>query len=118
MKKLDRIDISKLLIRGIVGINKDERIKKQDILINISLFADLKKACSSDAIEDTVDYKEIKNKVIKTVEKSKYFLVEKLAQRIAEVCLSYKKVKRVKVNVQKPGALRFAKTVGFTIYRP
>ncbi len=117
MKKLDKIDISKLLIRGIIGINDEERIKEQDIVVNVSLFANLEKACRSDSIEDTIDYKALKKQIIKTVKNSKCFLVERLAQLIAEVCLSYHQVKKVRVNVQKPGALRFAKTVGFTICR-
>ena len=117
MKKLDRIDISKLLIRGIVGINNDERIKKQDIIVNVALFADFGNACQSDSIKDTIDYKVIKKKIIETVETSKCFLVERLAQLIADVCLSDDRVKKVKVKVQKPGALRFTKNVGFTIHR-
>ena len=118
MKELDRIDISELLIRGIVGIKKEERIKKQDIIINVSIHADLKKACLSDQIDDTIDYKTVKNEIIKLVESSNYFLVERLAEKIAETCLRHKQVEKVKINVQKPGALRFAKTVGFTICRP
>ena len=38
--KEDRIEIKDLLLRGIIGINDWEREKKQDILVNITLFAD------------------------------------------------------------------------------
>lgn len=117
MANLDKIKISKLLIRGIVGINDDERVKEQDIIVNLCLYADLKEACLSDDINDTVDYKTIKLKVIDIVKQSRCFLVERLAELIANECLSHQRVKKVKVNVQKPGALRFTKTVGFTIVR-
>ncbi len=116
-KKLDRILITDLLLRCIVGINPDEREKKQDVIINITLFADLSMACSSDDIDDTINYKKIKNSVVDLVEESKYFLVEKLAEMIARCCLSYDRVAAVTVRVEKPGALRFAKNVGVEVFR-
>ena len=116
-KELDRILITDLLLRCIVGINPDERKKKQDVIINIILFADLSEACSSDDIDDTVNYKKIKNSVVDLVEESKYFLVEKLAEMIARCCLSYDRVAAVTVRVEKPGALRFAKNVGVEVFR-
>ena len=56
-KKLDKLHIRDLMLRCIIGLNDWEREKKQDILINITLYADLITACQSDNIEDTVDYK-------------------------------------------------------------
>jgi FolB domain-containing protein len=114
---LDRIHIRDLLIRCIVGIYDWEREKKQDVLINITLYADLKTACQTDRIEDTVDYKAIKQKVVDMVESSSYMLVEHLAERVAEVCLENPQVQRVKVLVDKTGALRFARSVGIEIVR-
>lgn len=114
---LDRIHIRDLLVRCIVGIYEGERLEKQDVIINITLHADLRKACQSDSLEDTVDYKAIKKKVIAAVEASSFLLVERLAERIAEVCLDNPKVCRATVLVEKPGALRFARTVGVEITR-
>ena len=116
-RKLDKIHIRDLLIRCIVGIYDWEREKKQDVLINITLYADLKTACQTDRIEDTVDYKAIKQKVVNMVESSSYMLVERLAERVAEICLENPQVQRVKVLVDKTGALRFARSVGIEIVR-
>ncbi|HEQ60160.1 MAG TPA: dihydroneopterin aldolase [Firmicutes bacterium] len=114
---LDKIYIRDLLIRCIVGINPEERREKQDVVINITLQADLSAACRSDRIEDSVDYKAVKKKVIAMVEQSSFFLIERLAERVAEVCLEAPQVVRVQVTVEKPGALRFARTVGVEIVR-
>jgi len=114
---LDRIRIKDLLLRCIVGINPDERKNKQDVLINITLFADLRKPGLSDNIDDTVNYKTIKNRIIGLVESSSYFLVEKLAEEIARECLTNPPVAAVEVAVDKPGALRFARSVGVEILR-
>jgi len=69
-KRLDKIHIRDLLLRCIVGLNDREREKEQDVLINITLYADLGAAGRTDRIEDTVDYKTIKQKVVDMVESS------------------------------------------------
>ena len=114
---LDRIHIRDLLLRCIIGINPDERVKKQDVIINITLYADLAKPCKSDSIDDTVDYKKIKDKVVKLVEDSSFFLIERMADQIACVCFSAKGVRAAQIKVEKPGALRFAKSAGVEIMR-
>lgn len=113
----DRVEIKDLLLRGIIGINEWEREKVQDILINITLFTDLRKAGGSDKVEHSVNYRTVTKKIIKHVEKSEYFTVETLATQIARICLQESGVQRVRVRVEKPGALRFAKSVGVEIER-
>ncbi|MCK4692358.1 MAG: dihydroneopterin aldolase [Anaerolineales bacterium] len=113
----DRIDIHDLLLRGIIGINDWEREKQQDILINISLFGDFRSAGDSDDIADTINYRTVTKKVIKHVETSKRFTVEALASDIARICLAETGVQRARVRVEKPGALRFARSVGVEIER-
>ena len=114
---LDQIHICDLLLRCIIGINDPERLNRQDVVINVTLYADLSAACKSDRIEDTIDYKGIKNRIVQMVEGSEFFLVEALAESLAQFCLSQSRVERVRVRVDKPGALRFARTVGVEIVR-
>ncbi len=116
-RTLDKIHIRKLFLRCILGINEEERRKKQDVVIDITLHADLEKACLSDNMDDTVNYKVIKEKAIDVVEGSSYFLVEALAEKVAAVCIENPRVERVDVTVDKPGALRFASSVGVEIVR-
>jgi FolB domain-containing protein len=113
----DKIYIKDLLLRCILGINQEEREKKQDIVINIKIYTDLSASCRSDMIEDTVDYKKIKNSIISLVESSSFFLIEKLAQECADCCLQDSRVIAVKIFIEKPGALRFAKSAGIEILR-
>lgn len=115
--QLDRIYIRDLALRCIIGIEPHERDKLQDVVINITLHTDLRRAGRSDDIADTVDYKAIKSKVVDLVEGSSYLLVERLAEQVADVCLAEPRVRRVEVTVDKPGALRFARSVAVEIYR-
>ena len=113
----DEIHIKDLLLRGIVGINKEEREKRQDILLNITLFADTSAAGRSDDIGDAVNYRTLTKRVIRMVEASSFFLVERLAAEVAELCLADPRVEAARVLVEKPGALRFARSVGVEIER-
>ena len=114
---MDKIIIRDLLLRGIIGINPDERVKQQDILINMVIWADIRQAAASDAIEDAIDYKSITKRVIQHVEVSSDFLVEKLVTDLARLVITEFGVERVMMRVEKPGALRFAESVGIEIER-
>lgn len=113
----DQIHIKDLLLRTIIGINDEERRNRQDVLINITLFADLRPAGISDQIADAVNYRTITKQLIAMVEASSFFTVEKLAAEIAAICLADARVEAAQVRVEKPGALRFARSVGVEIYR-
>ncbi len=113
----DQILIQDLRFRCIVGVNEDERHEKQDVVAQITLDVDLRRAGQTDALEDTIDYKALKKAVLAMAERSQFQLVEALAQSIADICLSHEPVTRVAVTVEKPGALRFARTVGVRIVR-
>jgi len=114
---MDRILISDLSARCIIGINEEERREKQDVVINLIIFADLGKVAKSDRFEDSVDYRALKKKVLNIVEDSKYYLLEALAESIAEICLEQPGVMQIQVRVDKPSALRFARSVGVEIER-
>jgi len=113
----DSIIICDLLARGVLGVNDWEREQPQDILINLTLLADLRRAASSDDIADTVNYRTITKQILAHVESSRRYTVEALAGDIARLCLEQAGVMRVRVRVEKPGALRFARSVGVEIER-
>lgn len=117
MEKLDKIYIDDLQLRCIIGLNDWERTQKQDVRINIILYADLSLPCQTDSIEDSVDYKDIKKQIVAMAESSSFYLVERLADGIAKICLAHPLVLAATVRVDKPGALRYAKSVGVEIFR-
>jgi FolB domain-containing protein len=113
----DLIVIKDLLLRGIIGVNEWERETEQDILVNVSLSADLSRAGRTDSIEDTVNYRTVTKKIIAMVAGTQRFTLEALAADIAAICLAEPGVRRARVRVEKPGALRFARSVGVEIER-
>lgn len=114
---MDRIILKDLRFRGIIGVHEWERLEAQEILVNLSLSVDLEKAGNSDDINDSVNYATIADKIKKLVETASRQTVEALARDIANCCLSFPGVKRVRVRVEKPKALPFAGSVGVEIQR-
>ena len=113
----DRIFIRDLLVRGIVGVNAEERRNRQDVVINLEMFADTRAAAASDDIARAVNYRSVCKRVIEHVEGAAPLLVERLAADIARLVLAEFPVAKVRVRVEKPGALRFAHSVGVEIER-
>lgn len=114
---MDKIFIRDLAVRCIIGIYPEERREKQDIIINVEMHCDLKKAGRSDDLNDSVDYKSVKKSILRLVEKSGFQLIESLAENIADIALTHDKVQQVVVSIDKPGALRFAKSSAVEITR-
>jgi FolB domain-containing protein len=114
---MDKVFIKDLLVRGVIGINDWERGIVQDILINITAFTDTGTAAVTDDIADCVDYRALAKKAQAHAETAKRFTVEALANDLAKICLEQKGVIRVLVRVEKPGAVRFAKSVGVEVER-
>lgn len=114
---MDRIFIEDLLVRGIIGINDWEREKPQDILINIIITADLKRAGETDDISHSVNYRTIAKKAQSIAETAERLTVEALAEDIANSCLEEPGVLKVRVKVEKPNAVRFARSVGVEVER-
>lgn len=118
MSKLDRILIRDLSVQGIIGINPGERVTRQEVLVNAVLWVDSRAAAKSDIIEDAVNYRTITKAMIAHIEGGEPFLVERLVAELAQICLDTDdRVQEVEVTVEKPGALRHARSVGITIHR-
>ena len=116
--QLDRIIIRDLLVRGIIGINPEERQNRQDIVVNATMWADTRAAAASDNIADAVNYRTISKALIAHIESAQPLLVERLAADLVKICFELDtRVQAVELAVEKPGALRFGRSVGVIIYR-
>ena len=114
---MDKVIIKNLLARGIIGVNDWERKKPQNILINITMFTDTRPAALTDNLDDCINYSTMSKKVLAHAETVNRLTVEALANDLARVCLEEKGVQKVIVRVEKPGAVRFAESVGVEIER-
>ena len=113
----DKIFIENLVIPCKIGIFDWERKIKQKIALDLEFPTSVRKAAQKDRIEDATDYKKIAKHTIAFVSKSKFYLVETLAEKLAASLLKTFQMKQIKIRLSKPGALRSAKNVGIEIIR-
>jgi FolB domain-containing protein len=114
---MDKIIIKNLLARGIIGVHDWERSRPQDIMINITIFTDTRRAAQTDSLDDCINYSTMSKKLLAHAETVNRLTVEALANDLAAVCLEEQGVQKVIVRVEKPGAVRFAESVGVEIER-
>jgi D-erythro-7,8-dihydroneopterin triphosphate epimerase len=105
------IRITDLLLRTIIGNNEWERSAPQDVIITIEIVFDASKAAASDSIKDTIDYKKLKRRIIVEVENSSFNLLESLTNMVLSIVMEEPRTKKAVVRIEKPGALRYARTV-------
>lgn len=109
--KITTIRVKNLLLRAIIGINKEERYKKQDILINLKILVKNSSLFREDALEPDFNYKVLTKQIISSVENSEFFLLERLTSFILNQIMENDHVVEASVEVDKPHALRFSESV-------
>ena len=114
-RKLATIDITNLRLRTFIGFNEEERVKQQDVVINISIRYRLSDAVMADEVDAALDYKTITKRVIAHVEDGRFLLLEKLTGDVLDICTEHDDVEHARVTIEKPHALRFADSVSITL---
>ncbi|MEO1573991.1 MAG: dihydroneopterin aldolase [Pseudomonadota bacterium] len=113
----DRIFLRDLRVETIIGIFEWERQTRQIVSIDLTMPGDIRRAAATDHIDDTFNYQAVAERVVTLTEGSSFQLVETLAEKIAELCLSEFGMAWIDVRVNKPGAVKGARDVGVMIHR-
>jgi len=113
----DQIDIRDLKLRCVIGVYPEERTRPREMLVSVTVWRDLRQAGETDDLADTLDYAALAERITQVAEQSSDLLVERLAQRVAQLAIAEFQAERVRVQVEKPGAVPAARTVGVTIER-
>lgn len=100
----DRIELRGLTARGYHGVFDFERREGQDFVVDAVLYLDTAPAAASDDVGDTVHYGLLADKLVAVVTGEPVNLIEKLAERLAGVCLAEPLVEGVELTVHKPSA--------------
>lgn len=117
-RKVATIRIHNLRLRTFIGFNPDERVKKQDIVINADIAYALEDGVFDDRVDDALNYKTITKAIIELVEGGQFLLLEKLVSDVLAICTVDDCVQRASVTIEKPHALRFADSVSLTLEYP
>ncbi|KPQ39939.1 MAG: dihydroneopterin aldolase FolB [Phormidium sp. OSCR] len=101
---MDCIELSQIRCYGYTGFLPEEQVLGQWFEVDLTLWLDLASATHSDAIEDTLDYRQAIAQVKDIIKTEKFALVERLAGAIADAMLNLEKVEQVRVRLSKPAA--------------
>jgi dihydroneopterin aldolase len=116
-RKRDWIFLEGLEARCVIGIYDWERKIRQKVQIDLELATDARRGARHDRVRDTVNYKAVAKRILQEIQKTRFRLVESLAEFIAKLLLKEFKFKELTVRVSKPSAIRGARTVGVQITR-
>ena len=107
------IRVKDLSLRTLIGFKPHEKKHKQDVIIQIELEVDTSAAEHNDDYQskDFYDYRSMTKSIIKLVEESQYDLLEALTSRVLDEIMSNPLVKKARVEIEKPHALRYSRTV-------
>ncbi len=107
------IRVKYLSLRTLIGFKPHEKKHKQDVIIQIKLEVDTSAVENNDDYqsESFYDYRSMTKSIIKLVEESQYDLLEALTSRVLDEIMSNPLVKKARVEIEKPHALRYSRTV-------
>jgi dihydroneopterin aldolase len=114
---VDRICLHGLECECIIGFIDWERRVPQKVVLDLEFPCDCARAAGSDAVADTVDYKQVAKRALAYVGASEFQLIETLAHRLALLLLAEFPLAWIRVEVNKPGAIRHSRNVSVSILR-
>ncbi|MGE5574852.1 MAG: dihydroneopterin aldolase [Ignavibacteria bacterium] len=97
----DKIFVKNLVLPCSVGITKEERAKRQNVILDIEIGCDLMEAGNTDDLTKSIDYARVQEEITRDVTKGEFKLLESLAQTVASIVLRDDMASQVKVAVKK-----------------
>ena len=113
--RLRHVFVRDLELMALIGIYDHEKVKPQRVTVNIDL--SVQEGSGDDDISHVVSYEIVVKKVEAIIAEGHVNLVETLCERIAESCLTDKRVMAARVRVEKPDIIPNARSVGVEIER-
>src|SRR5436190_16068528 len=107
----DQIELRGLVASGYCGVLQEEQSRAQPLEVDLDVVLDLARAGESDALEETIDYGVLCAMVERIITNERFALLERLAERIAEVSLGDERDDRITVSGRKQrttGSQQFA----------
>ena len=114
---MDIVFIEQLSVITTIGVYDWEQTIEQQLVFDIEMAWDNRKSAKSDDVADCLSYADISEAVVKHVEGSRFALVERVAEEVAELLLSRFNSPWVRIKLSKPGAVARATNVGVIIER-
>lgn len=102
---MDTVYIRNLSIHGKHGVGAEERSIEQEFLLDIEVEMDLRAAAQSDDLKDTANYVDFADTAREVIQSNSFYLIEKLAQTIADKILLDTRIAKIRISIRKPAVL-------------
>ncbi len=114
---MDIVYIEGLSVETVIGVYDWERDIRQQLVLDLELAGDNRRAAATDGIDEALDYAAISSRLMTYIEGSEFQLIETLAEKVAELVLAEFPVPWLRLKLAKPGAVAEAQSVGVLIER-
>ena len=107
------IRVKDLTIRTFIGFKPHEKKYKQDVILQLEVDVDTSMVEPNDDPETPgfYDYRNMSKTVTKLVEESRFDLLEALTRNVLDEIMRNSMVRKARVEIEKPNALRYSKSV-------
>ena len=109
-----KIIVKDLILLLSVGIHEFEKLKKQKVKFNIEITTDPN---LKPDIKTIVNYESIINDVKKLTKKMHFELLESLSESIFDEIFKNRKIKKIKLKIEKLDIIKETKSVGIEIVK-
>ena len=118
----DVLEARRIFIRGLVldiviGVHAHEQVRTQKVALDVDLFLEPGPPPVHDALDEVLDYDQVRERVREVALNERFKLQESLAERVAEVCLAISGVRGVRIQTEKLEIFEDARGVGFELVR-
>lgn len=114
---MDTIFLKEVKVETRLGVPDWERLSPQTIILDIELAMPHSRSCQTDAIDDTIDYGVIVQRIRNTLAERSFKLVEALAEHLCQLILDEFGTHWIRIKVSKPGILPGVHSLGVIIER-
>ncbi len=109
-----KIIIKDLILLISVGIHQFEKQKKQKVKFNLVITTDPN---LKSEIKSIVNYESVINDIKKITEKKHFELLESLSEEIFDEIFKNKKIKKIKLKIEKLDIIKETKSVGIEVVK-
>ena len=111
------LELNGLSVECVIGDRPSERTQPQRLLVDVRLEID-ETVSESDALEDTVDYAALTEKIREALAKSQCRMIERAAKVVCDLCREDPKVRAATVRIVKAGAVAHLASAAATYSSP
>lgn len=117
LNNLDQIFLNELYFQSLIGVYDHERVEKTQLRADLVLHTNLDNAANSDALDDTVDYAMVAQRVALIGASTRFQLLEALGREIIASLFEHFPIQKVELTLSKFNVVENCQSVGIRMIK-